>query len=118
MVAREIHIETGMMVFITSSGSADTTDVFSEEELKWGIHGGEVETSVIMAVKPSWVREDYLTAEFPPLKDFNYLSLKSKVRVAWKINDLSKSGIAGDATKATPEKGEIVSAPLKKWRKH
>ncbi|WP_416148675.1 creatininase family protein [Salipaludibacillus sp. HK11] len=108
MVAREIHIETEMMVFITSSGSADKSDIFTEEELKWGIHGGDVETSMIMAVKPSWVREEYLTAEFPPLKEFDYLSLKGKVRIAWKINDLSKSGIAGNATKATPKKGEIV----------
>ncbi|PYZ94756.1 creatininase [Salipaludibacillus keqinensis] len=108
MVAREIHIETDMMVFITSSGSSNIGDIFTEEELEWGIHGGDVETSMVMAVKPSWVHEELRTSEFPPIKDHAYLSLKNKVRVAWKINDLSKGGTAGDATKATAEKGEIV----------
>lgn len=108
MTAREIHIETGMMVFITSSGSENISDMFSEEELEWGIHGGDVETSMVMAVKPEWVRQEFLTKEFPPLKNFKYVSLKKKVRVAWKINDISMSGIAGDSTKASPEKGEVV----------
>lgn len=111
VMAREIHVKTGMAVFVTSSGTSNIKDVFTEEELKWGIHGGDVETSMVMAMKPGWVHMDKAVCEFPPLKNTKYIGLAgAKVRLAWKVNELSVGGTAGDATKATPEKGNVVYA--------
>jgi len=46
--------------------------------------------------------------EFPQLDKYEYLTLESAVRFAWSMKDISDSGIAGDATIATAEKGEIL----------
>lgn len=109
MMAREIHVETGMAVFVTSSGSPNVTDLFTEKELKWGIHGGDVETSMVMATKPDWVHMNRAVCEFPPLEDGGTIGLAgAKVRLAWKINELTDGGTAGDATLASAEKGMAV----------
>lgn len=109
VMAREIHVKTGMTVFVTSSGTGNVKDVFSEEELKWGIHGGDVETSMVMAMKPEWVHMDKAVCEFPPLRDTKHIGLiGAKARLAWKVNELSYGGTAGDATKAASEKGDTV----------
>lgn len=109
VISREIRISTGMMVFYLSPASLNTaSDLISPEELEFGIHGGDYETSIVMHLKPDWVQEDYRVREMPRMERFDYLTLESKIRFAWKMNDISKSGILGDATAATAEKGRLI----------
>lgn len=109
VVAREIRISTGMMVFYLSPGSLNAAaDLMPPEELEFGIHGGDYETSIVMHLKPDWVQEEYRVCEMPRMERYNYLTLESKIRFAWKMNDISKSGILGDATAATKEKGALI----------
>lgn len=109
VAAREIRISTGMMVFQLAPSSLDTaSDLISAEELEYGIHGGDYETSIMMSVKPNWVQEEYLTKELPNMSRFEFLTLESKIRFAWRMSDISVSGIMGDATIATPDKGKLI----------
>lgn len=109
VVARDIRISTGMMVFQLAPSSLDVaSDIISAEELKYGIHGGDYETSILMAVKPNWVHEELRVKEMPNMNRYEFLTLENKVRFAWKMNDISVSGIMGDATIATAEKGKII----------
>ena len=109
VVSREIRISTGMMVFYLSPGSLNiASDLMPPEELEFGIHGGDYETSIVMHLKPDWVQEEYRVREMPRMERFDYLTLESKIRFAWKMNDISKSGILGDATAATEEKGRLI----------
>lgn len=109
VVSREIRIATGMMVFYLAPASLNVaSDLMTPEELEFGIHGGDYETSILMHLKPDWVQEKYRVREMPNMERFNYLTLESKVRFAWKMKDISHSGILGDATTATKEKGEII----------
>jgi len=109
VAAREIRLLTEMMVFYVSPGSLKAgADLMPEEEREFGIHGGDAETSLVLAIKPGWVRKDRLVRELPDMSGYRYLTLEGKIRFAWAMNDISESGIAGDATAATAEKGEIM----------
>ncbi|GGG69077.1 creatininase family protein [Paenibacillus radicis (ex Gao et al. 2016)] len=109
LVSREIRIRTGMMVFYLSPGSLDVAeDLMTAKELEYGIHGGDYETSIVMSVKPDWVQTEFLVKEFPDMSKYRFLTLEGKIRFGWKMADISVSGITGDATVATPEKGWII----------
>lgn len=109
VAAREIRLLTDLMVFYVSPGSLHVgADLLSEEEREFGIHGGDSETSLVLAIKPGWVRKKRRVKEIPDLSGCRYLTLEGKIRFAWVMSDISASGIAGDATRATAEKGEVL----------
>lgn len=109
VVSREIRIKTGLMVFyLMPGGMHNAKDLFTADELEYGIHGGDYETSIVMAIKPDWVQNEFAANEIPNMKVYDYLTMEGKIRFAWVMNDISASGIAGDATLATKEKGKLV----------
>jgi creatinine amidohydrolase len=84
--------------------------LFSAEELRHGIHGGAVETSIMLARYPQQVRMDKI-ADFRPRsiameKDYRWLAAHRPAPFAWQARDLHPSGAAGDATQASAEKGQ------------
>lgn len=49
IVCRELRVKLGMFaVSARASAAADFSDLFSDHEMKHGIHGGELETSVML----------------------------------------------------------------------
>ncbi|GAE33133.1 creatininase family protein [Halalkalibacter akibai] len=105
MIARELRIETELMVFRMNGMDfkAEIASLFSPEELSYGIHGGDVETSLILAIEENWVEMALAPKEF---YDYEHaLDIKGGPYVAWVMDDLSNSGISGNATEATKEKG-------------
>ena len=84
-------------------------------EFKYGIHGGEIETSLMLAILDKHVRMNLAEKEYPSSTVTNeggLLRMDSGVAYAWMTNDLSRSGVIGDPTGATPEKGEQILASL------
>ena len=84
--------------------------LFPAEELRYGIHGGAVETSIMLARYPQHVLNNAI-ADFRPSSiamenEYRWLSTQRPAPFAWQAQDLHASGAAGDATKATAEKGE------------
>ncbi len=77
------------------------------QEAAFGFHAGEWETSLMLAGAPEWVRMDRAVCEYPALLDApGGLRPEGGAAVfAWKTADISKSGVMGDATRATAEKG-------------
>jgi creatinine amidohydrolase len=78
--------------------------------LRHGIHGGAVETSIMLARYPHEVRKEAI-ANFEPSsiamgKKYRWLSTHRPAPFAWQAQDLHPSGAAGDATQASAEKGE------------
>jgi creatinine amidohydrolase len=99
--------------------SAIATDLFTPKELELGIHAGDIETSLLMEILPDQVKGDRVVAEYP--KDeprSGLLSMEGALPFAWMTRDLSQSGVMGDATTATREKGEkLLSALTEGWLK-
>ncbi len=78
------------------------------EEAAFGIHAGEVETSWVMAAAPHLVDPSKAVCEYPARSDDpgEVRPVGAPALVAWASRDVSKSGIMGDATAASAEKGE------------
>lgn len=79
----------------------------SPQEAAFGFHAGEWETSLMLAGAPELVRMDRAVCEYPArIDDPGTLRPEGAAAVfAWKTSDLSQSGVMGDATLATAEKG-------------
>jgi creatinine amidohydrolase len=111
LVAQELRAHHGMLAVTTAWARLSAPEtLFSAEEVTHGIHGGAVETSIMLARYGSEVRREAI-ADFRPstiamVKDFRWLSAQRPAPFAWQAQDLHRSGAAGNATLATPEKGE------------
>ena len=111
LVAQDLRAHHGLLVVTTSWSRFGAPDgLFSAEEIRHGIHGGAVETSIMLARYPHTVRREAI-ADFRPAsiameKKFRWLSAHRPVAFAWQTQDLHESGAVGDATKASAEKGE------------
>jgi creatinine amidohydrolase len=113
LVAQDLRAHHGLLVVTTSWSRFGAPDgLFSAEEIRHGIHGGAVETSIMLARHERHVRTDKI-ADFRPAsvameKDYRWLSVHRPAPFAWQAQDLHSSGAAGDATLASAEKGEIL----------
>ena len=111
LVAQDLRASLGLLVVTTSWSRFGAPDgLFDADELRHGIHGGAVETSIMLARFAEHVRKDKL-ADFRPHsiameKDHRWLSTQRPAPFAWQAQDLHPSGAIGDATKASAEKGE------------
>ena len=111
LVAQDLRAQHGLLAVTTSWSRFGAPDgLFSAEELRHGIHGGAVETSIMLARYPHAVRKEAI-ADFRPNsiaieKEYRWLSTQRPAPFAWQAQDLHSSGAAGDATKATADKGE------------
>lgn len=82
-------------------------ELLTARELAGGIHAGDAETSLMLSLLPEQVKMERAVQEYPPgLPEGSLLSLEGQLPFAWLTHELSQSGVIGDATAATREKGE------------
>jgi len=115
LVARNLRARHGMLA-VTAGWHrfGYPADTFSEKEKKHGIHGGDVETSLMLAAMPQSVRMDAV-ADATPVTiamagEFKWLGAYRPAGFAWMTQDLNASGAIGDATLASAAKGEAALA--------
>ena len=113
LVAQDLRARHGLLAVTTAWSRLSAAEgLFAAEELRHGIHGGAVETSIMLARYKQHVRADKI-ANFRPTsiameKDYRWLSAHRPAPFAWQAQDLHSSGAAGDATMASAEKGEML----------
>src|ERR1700744_1117865 len=111
IVAQELRAQHGMLAVTTSWGRLSAAEtLFPAEEVEHGIHGGAIETSIMLARLGAQVTRGAI-ADFRPLtiamkKNFRWVSAKRPAPFAWQTQDLHPSGAVGDATLASADKGE------------
>lgn len=82
-------------------------ELLTSEELEYGIHAGDAETSILLSLLPEQVKMDKAVKEYPQgLPKDSLLSMEGKLPFAWMTKELTQSGVMGDATTATKEKGD------------
>jgi creatinine amidohydrolase len=111
LVAQDLRAHHGMLAVTTGwSRFGAPAGLFAAEELRHGIHGGAVETSIMLARYREHVRTeaiaDFQSNAIAIEKDFRWLSTQRPAPFAWQAQDLHPSGAVGDATQASAEKGE------------
>ncbi|HEM46834.1 MAG TPA: creatininase family protein [Alphaproteobacteria bacterium] len=91
------------------TGETSDVDIDRIIETPNDIHAGETETSTSLAVRPELVDEGKAVRSVPRFSS-RYLNFTSKRGVSWYVytKRLSKSGVIGDPTKASAEKGERI----------
>lgn len=104
--AQRINQDARIFVCIDTGETSDV-DVGDLIETPNDVHAGEIETSTSLAIRPHLVRMDRLQMEVPEFTS-RYLDFTSKRGVSWyaHTHKISASGVMGDPTKATVEKGE------------
>ncbi len=113
LVAQDLRATHRMLAVTTSWSRFGVPDgLFSAEEIRHGVHGGAIETSIMLAAWPDQVRADKI-ATFTPSsvameRDFKWLNAHRPAPFAWAAQDLHPSGAAGDATQASAEKGRAL----------
>lgn len=110
LVAQHLRARHGMLAVSTGwHRFGQPAGLFDEAEIRHGIHGGAIETSIMLAAWPQQVRATRI-ANFPAAsveleRDFRWLSTQRPAPFAWQAQDLNPCGAVGDATQATADKG-------------
>ncbi|MBB4578688.1 creatinine amidohydrolase [Rhizobium aethiopicum] len=115
IVATEARERFAMLAVATSWTRFGLPDgVIAPEEKAIGIHGGDIETSVMLALHPDKVdmakAEDFPSRQTEFVTRFKHLRAYGPHAFGWKMSDLNKQGVAGNAAAATAEKGEALIA--------
>lgn len=116
IVARDLHQKYEdllMFPFFVWRVPNVAASLLSDRELEFGIHGGDAETSLMLSILPETVRMDRAVKEYPQgLPENSMLSMEGKLPFAWLTKELTRSGVLGDATVATKEKGDRIRESL------
>jgi creatinine amidohydrolase len=116
MAARDLHQQyPDLLVFphFVWNVPNPAAEMLTEKELELGIHAGDAETSLMMALLPEQVRDELAVCEYPQgLPTDGLLSMEGALPFAWVTRDLTRSGVLGDATAASRAKGDRLLAAL------
>ena len=110
IVAQDLRAHHGLLAVTTSWSRFGLPDgLFPDYEVRYGIHGGAIETSIMLAKYPEYVRRgaiaDFRSNAMAMEREFRWLSTQRPAPFAWQTQDLHPSGAVGNATLASAEKG-------------
>jgi len=115
IVATEARIRFRMLCVATSWTRFGVPDgVIAPEDKALDIHGGDIETSVMLAIAPERVDMaralDFPSAQADFATRYRHLRAYGPHAFGWMMRDLNADGAAGRASIATAEKGEALLA--------
>lgn len=108
VMARDLRAEFGLRTFSLFGSPGASFDTVSQQERTYGFHAGEIETAYLLYGTPELVHQDQYTSNYIARVDKPEL-LKpegSSANFAWLTRDIAPSGVMGDPSAATAEKGE------------
>ena len=113
VVARELRVRAGMLAAKTQWMTFGTPDdlpggAVTADERAYGIHGGDVETSLMLHFRPNLVAMDR-AENFRSTAQDGGLQPTGLPSYGWIASDLSAAGTVGDATRATAERGAAIA---------
>jgi creatinine amidohydrolase len=115
IVARELRAAHGLIVYSASwfnlpLGAASAR--FSADEHRFGVHAGEMETSMMLALAPDQVAmdaaRDFGSTSRQRAADYSILGNGRSAKLGWAMEDYNSEGAAGNAAAATAEKGRAL----------
>ena len=120
VVARDLRARLGMLVYsvnwfglpLTGPAGEDVNALFSAEEHRFGIHAGDIETSMMLALAPQQVEmgkaRNFASTSQERAQNFPILGNGKSAKLGWQMQDYNPAGAVGDAAAATSEKGHAV----------
>lgn len=114
VIARALRVQHGMFAVTTNWHRLGyPADLFTQDEIRHGIHAGEIETSLMLSFRPDLVRMDraehFRSATYDMEREFAQLRASAPAGFGWMSQDLNASGAIGDAASGARETGEIAA---------
>ncbi|MEN9539041.1 MAG: hypothetical protein RLZZ126_1276 [Pseudomonadota bacterium] len=116
LVARDLRSSQGLIVYSTSwqnlpLGDA-VTGLFSAHEHRFGVHAGDIETSMMLALKPHLVdmalAQNFRSSSEDRASRYAILGNGKSAKLGWQMQDVNPQGAAGNAAAATADKGRAL----------
>jgi creatinine amidohydrolase len=119
-VARDLRARRGLLVYsvnwfnlpLLDAQGCDVAALFSGDEHRFGIHAGDIETSMMLALRPGKVRMQHARNFHSTSQDraaaWPLLGDGRSAKLGWQMQDYNPAGAVGDAAAATPEKGRSL----------
>jgi len=116
IVARELRQRHGLLVYSASWFSLpqppEVQGLFSAQEHRFGIHAGDIETSMMLHLAPGTVHmehaQNFRSTSQDRSERFTILGNGKSAKMGWAIEDYHPSGAVGQADAATADKGRAV----------
>ncbi len=106
ILARELRVDAGMLAVKCQWGNFGApAGLFSESEERFGIHGGDRETSLMLHFHPDLVNMS-AAENFVSTAESATINPIGPVSYGWIASDLNPDGTVGEAHLATAEKGK------------
>ena len=115
IVARQLRIQCGLLVYHSSwfnlpLHGADAA--FSAHEHRFGVHGGEMETSMLLHLAPALVRmqhaQNFASTSEQRARDYPILGNGKSAKLGWAMQDYNACGAAGNAAAADAARGQAL----------
>ncbi|MGE6212011.1 creatininase family protein [Comamonas aquatica] len=115
IVARQLRMQCGLLVYHSSwfnlpLHGADAA--FSAHEHRFGVHGGEMETSMLLHLAPALVRmqhaQNFASTSEQRARDYPILGNGKSAKLGWAMQDYNPWGAAGNAAAADAARGQAL----------
>jgi creatinine amidohydrolase len=120
VVARDLRARLGMLVYsvnwfnlpLLGPDGEELNARFSAEEHRFGIHAGEIETALMLALSPNRVRmqqaEYFRSTSQDRAERFPLLGNGRSAKLGWQMQDYNANGAVGNAAAATAKNGHAL----------
>ncbi len=120
LVARDLRARLNLLVYscswfnlpLNDAQGQDLNALFSAEEHRFGIHGGDIETSMMLALAPARVQmaqaQNFVSTAQARAQQFPILGNGRSAKLGWQTQDYHSAGAVGNAAAATAAKGEAL----------
>ena len=120
VVARDLRARLGMLVYsvnwfslpLVGPQGDDVNALFSAHEHRFGIHAGDIETSMMLALHPTLVdmaqAQNFASSSEARAQKYTLLGDGKSAKLGWQMQDYNPAGAVGNASAATADKGHAV----------
>ncbi len=116
IVARQLRMQCGLLVYHSSwfnlPQPAGVNEAFSAHEHRFGVHGGETETSMMLHLAPELVRMEharhFASSSEVRARQFPILGNGKSAKLGWAMQDYNPQGAAGNAAAADAQRGQVL----------
>ena len=109
ILSRELRVDAGMLAVKCQWGNFGHPDgLYTDHERAFGIHGGDVETSLMLEFAPDTV-DMSKAINFVSSAETDLVPPIGPISRGWIASDLNCDGTVGDATRATAAKGKATA---------
>ena len=118
IVARDLRARLDMLVYsvnwfglpLTDDDGQDLSALFTAAEHRFGVHAGEIETSMMLALQPDHVEmgraQNFASKSQERARTLAILGNGQSAKLAWQAQDLNPTGAVGNAAAANAERGQ------------